>query len=47
MCADLIQLIQKQQQSDSIYAWKHELLWKDNKIVVPNNDALQKQLFHE
>lgn len=44
---DIIQKIQAQQPIDNNYNWKHDILWYNNRIWVPNNAQVKSKLLYE
>ena len=46
-CRDIIQAINSHTITDSNYTWRQNLLWKQGRIVVPDDHQLRQQLLHE
>lgn len=47
MIAQLIQQLQTGCQVHPKYSWRHDLLWCNGKIYVPDNKIIREQLLYE
>ena len=46
-CMNIIQAINSHTNCDSTYTWRQNFLWKQGRIVIPDDQQLKQQLLHE